>query len=84
MNSTIPAPAPWYVDSGEIARLMRHLRDNGDLRELDDAIRLVEKPWHWTEEYESMCSEQDGGRIARDGAADAYEAREAIREYEEP
>ena len=43
----------WWADPSEIARLLRHLRD-GDGLDVGEAIEIVEKPWHWDDEYLEM------------------------------
>lgn len=37
-----------------IAALLRHLRDSDDGLTLERAIEIVERPWRWTDEYETM------------------------------
>ncbi len=84
------AKSTWWHNCGEIARLLRFLRD-GDGLELADAIAIVEKPWHWDVEYRDMCDQQAAERAiiveremrSENGAIDA-EAREMITDCEEP
>jgi hypothetical protein len=47
----------WCSDPGEIARLLRWLKD-GDGLDLDEAIYIVSKPWKWDQEYQEMCMQQ--------------------------
>jgi hypothetical protein len=53
---TAMAEPPWYADHTRLCALLRYLREQG---EEPDAVELLEKPWHWTPEYERMCREQD-------------------------
>lgn len=48
----------WYENSGNIAALIRWLRERGEI-DFDNAIYLVEKPWKWTDEYHRMCDEAE-------------------------
>ena len=51
----------WFDDTAEIARLLRWLTDHErdqPVTELTDIIGVVEKPWHWGNEYEAMLKEQ--------------------------
>jgi hypothetical protein len=47
----------WWTDPSEIAGLLRYLRD-GDGIDVPECIDIVEKPWHWTKEYNEMCDAQ--------------------------
>lgn len=64
MSSTQSSTAEWYLDSRNIARLVRYLEEHGDgfsarrsemLTEITD---ILEKPWHWTAEYEEMLAHE--------------------------
>ena len=77
----------WWYSHGEIFRLLRWLEERGDLDTVDAAIRVVEKPWHWDDEYEQMCredAEARAGDASRDAAIDRAECRSEVAEYEEP
>jgi len=66
----------WWLDSGEIARLLRWLEKEDGL-DVADCIAIVEKPWHWDTEYSDMCRAQMSDAERRDaedlakGEADA-------------
>jgi hypothetical protein len=54
----------WWDDSGNIAALLRWLRD-GDGIALDEAIYVVEKPWNWEEEWQAMQAAQTRPDLAK-------------------
>ena len=77
--------AEWYADHYEILRLLRWLHEHeehGPL-EIEHVFDVLEKPWHWDEEYSTMVREQmatgerkDEDIIARgEDAADLEEQR---------
>lgn len=47
----------WYDDRENIARLLTWLEERCELRSIDDAIYLVEKPWKWTPEWNELQRE---------------------------
>jgi hypothetical protein len=51
----------WWQDTGELSALLRwlHKHDEHGPLEVDNCIEIVEKPWHWSEEYAEMCAEAD-------------------------
>lgn len=48
----------WYLDSANIAALMRWLRERDELGDMDNAIYLVSKPWKWDDEWKRMQAEK--------------------------
>lgn len=54
----VKVPADWFEDSGNIAALLRWLRDSDEGIDLDSAIELVEKPWKWNAEYRRLLAER--------------------------
>ena len=51
----------WWEDRDEIVALLRWLDETGALRDVDEAIYVVEKPWKYSEEREDMVRAQ--GRV---------------------
>lgn len=46
----------WYDDRGELLPFLRSLVADGF--EADELLRVLEKPWNWTAEYEEWKAEQ--------------------------
>lgn len=46
----------WYEDHNEIARLAGHLAHAG--RDAFEVANMVEKPWHYQDQYEQMETAQ--------------------------
>jgi hypothetical protein len=59
---TVPCPPPWWTDHGKIFTLLRWLEDRAEIATIDDAIRVVEKPWNWDAEYQQMQREDTEDR----------------------
>lgn len=49
----------WWENTAEIAALGKWLQGHGLL---DDPWELVEKPWHWDDEYKEYQQAMDQGR----------------------
>jgi hypothetical protein len=67
MKRQINGANKWWEDHNEIARLIEYLHETDGL-EMDEAIYLVQKPWKWTEEYDTMCREQRDPCVERENA----------------
>lgn len=69
----------WWLDPAEIARLLRHMHDDDEL-DVDTAIDVVSKPWHWDAEYQAMCVAQLKGYKVRPELETLPEANEIERD----
>jgi hypothetical protein len=59
-----PMPA-WCADCREIARLLSWLHNDDQHGPLDvaDCICIVETPWRWDTEYQTLCAEQSAESV---------------------
>lgn len=57
----------WYEERSNVVEFLEWLDERGELATVDAAIAIVEKPWKWTLEYDSM----------RKAQADAFARSEA-------
>jgi hypothetical protein len=54
---TRPHPA-WTDDRGQIVRLLMWMREGTPDIDARTLINVVEKPWHYDDEYRQMCAQQ--------------------------
>jgi hypothetical protein len=69
MSRECPA---WCLDPAEILRLLRWMNDdpeNGPI-DISVAFAVLEKPWHWDEEWKEMDREQRSEREGRSEVKD--------------
>ncbi len=50
---TASVPGDWYLDSRNIARLIRYLHDQEGIS-VTICADICDKPWNWSAEYEEM------------------------------
>lgn len=48
----------WWTECGNIAALLRWLKESEDGIDLDNAIYLVSKPWKYDDEWKRMQAER--------------------------
>lgn len=54
----MPTPTDdWYIDSANIARLIRYL-DQHEGIDVTICADICEKPWHWNAEYQEMLQHE--------------------------
>lgn len=61
-------PGDWYLDSRNIARLIRYLDEEEGIS-IPICVDILEKPWNWSAEYEEMLA-HDRERDAKHGRFD--------------
>ncbi len=53
------AAVQWYDSHANVADLLRDLEQRGEIWNVDQAVAVAEKPWHWEIEHQRMLKERD-------------------------
>jgi hypothetical protein len=57
--SAMSRPVEWWMNSGNVAALLRWLYANGEIAwELDAVSYFVANPWKWNDEWQAMQSQK--------------------------